>query len=93
MSKDSYKAKYFKELNSLRFIGFIGIFFGHVFFSNSPEIINSKLYATVFNYGKILGFISIDSFFVLSSFLITWKALEEIKLTNKFQFKDRKSVV
>ena len=88
MSKDSYKAKYFKELNSLRFIGFIGIFFGHVFFSNSPEIINSKLYATVFNYGKILGFISIDSFFVLSSFLITWKALEEIKFTNKFQFKN-----
>ena len=88
MSKDSYKAKYFKELNSLRFIGFIGIFFGHVFFSNSPEIINSKLYATVFNYGKILGFISIDSFFVLSSFLITWKALEEIKFTKKFQLKN-----
>ena len=88
MSKDSYKTKYFKELNSLRFIGFIGIFFGHVFFSNSPEIINSKLYATIFNYGKILGFISIDSFFVLSSFLITWKALEEIKFTSNFQFKN-----
>ena len=88
MSKDSYKTKYFKELNSLRFIGFIGIFFGHVFFSNSPEIINSKLYATLFSYGKILGFISIDSFFVLSSFLITWKALEEIKLTSNFQFKN-----
>ena len=88
MSKDSYKIKYFKELNSLRFIGFIGIFFGHVFFSNNPEVINSKLYATLFSYGKILGFISIDSFFVLSSFLITWKALEEIKFTSKFQFKN-----
>jgi len=88
LSKDSYKTKYFKELNSLRFIGFIGIFFGHVFFSNSPEIINSKLYAILFSYGKILGFISIDSFFVLSSFLITWKALEEIKFTSKFQFKN-----
>jgi peptidoglycan/LPS O-acetylase OafA/YrhL len=88
LSKDSYKTKYFKELNSLRFIGFIGIFFGHVFFSNSPEIINSKLYATLFSYGKILGFISIDSFFVLSSFLITWKALEEIKFTSNFQFKN-----
>ena len=88
MSKDSYKTKYFKELNSLRFIGFIGIFFGHVFFSNSSEIINSKIYATLFSYGKISGFISIDSFFVLSSFLITWKALEEIKFTNTFQFKN-----
>ena len=88
MSKDSYKTKYFKELNSLRFIGFIGIFFGHVFFSNNPEVINSKLYETLFSYGKILGFISIDSFFVLSSFLITWKALEEIKFTSKFQFKN-----
>ena len=56
MSKDSCKTKYFKELNSLRFIGFIGIFFGHIFFSNSPEIINSKLYATLFSYRKILGF-------------------------------------
>jgi peptidoglycan/LPS O-acetylase OafA/YrhL len=88
LSKDSYKTKYFKELNSLRFIGFIGIFFGHVFFSNSPEIINSKLYSTLFIYSKILGFISIDSFFVLSSFLITWKALEEIKFTSNFQFKN-----
>ena len=88
MVKDSYKTKYFKELNSLRFIGFVGVFFGHVFFSNSPEIINSNLYATLFTYGKILGFISIDSFFVLSSFLITWKALEEIKFTHNFQFKN-----
>ena len=83
-----YNIKDFNVLRSLRFIGFIGIFFGHVFFSNSPEIINSKLYATLFSYGKILGFISIDSFFVLSSFLITWKALEEIKLTSNFQFKN-----
>ena len=88
MNKDSHKIKYFKELNSLRFIGFIGIFFGHVFFSNDIEIVNSKIYSNLYTYGKILGFISIDSFFVLSSFLITWKGLEEIKITKKFQFKN-----
>ena len=88
MNKDSHKIKYFKELNSLRFIGFIGIFFGHVFFSNDIEIVNSKIYSNLYSYGKILGFISIDSFFVLSSFLITWKGLEEIKITKKFQFKN-----
>ena len=88
MNKDSHKIKYFKELNSLRFIGFVGIFFGHVFFSNDIEIVNSKIYSSLYSYGKILGFISIDSFFVLSSFLITWKGLEEFKVTKKFQFKN-----
>jgi len=88
LNKDSHKIKYFKELNSLRFIGFVGIFFGHVFFSNDIEIVNSKIYSTLYSYGKILGFISIDSFFVLSSFLITWKGLEELKVTKKFQFKN-----
>ena len=88
MNKDSHKIKYFKELNSLRFIGFLGIFFGHVFFSNDIEIVNSKIYSNLYSYGKILGFISIDSFFVLSSFLITWKGLEELKVTKKFQFKN-----
>tara|TARA_B110000483_G_scaffold86275_1_gene106581 strand:+ start:170 stop:1297 length:1128 start_codon:yes stop_codon:yes gene_type:complete len=88
LNKDSHKIKYFKELNALRFIGFVGIFFGHVFFSNDIEIVNSKIYSTLYSYGKILGFISIDSFFVLSSFLITWKGLEELKVTKKFQFKN-----
>ena len=88
MNKDSHKIKYFKELNSLRFIGFVGIFFGHVFFSNDIEIVNSKIYSSLYSYGKILGFISIDSFFVLSSFLITWKGLEELKVTKKFRFKN-----
>ena len=88
MNKDSHKIKYFRELNSLRFIGFLGIFFGHVFFSNDIEIVNSKIYSNLYSYGKILGFISIDSFFVLSSFLITWKGLEELKVTKKFQFKN-----
>ena len=88
MNKDSHKIKYFKELNALRFIGFVGIFFGHVFFSNDIEIVNSKIYSSLYSYGKILGFISIDSFFVLSSFLITWKGLEELKITKKFKFKN-----
>jgi len=88
LNKDSHKIKYFKELNALRFIGFVGIFFGHVFFSNDIEIVNSKIYSSLYSYGKILGFISIDSFFVLSSFLITWKGLEEVKITKKFKFKN-----
>ncbi len=87
MVKDSYKIKYFKELNSLRFLGFLGIFFGHIFFSENLEIINHDLYSLAFRYGKILGFISLDSFFVLSSFLITWKALEEFHISGKFQLK------
>ena len=39
LDKYNHKSKYFIELNSLRFIGFLGIFFGHVFFSNNLEIV------------------------------------------------------
>ena len=87
MIKDNVKLIYFKELNSLRFLGFLGIFFGHIFFSTDPEILNSKVYSLLFSYGKVLGFISLDSFFVLSSFLITWKALEEYETSKKFSLK------
>ena len=63
------------------------LFFGHVFFSENSEIINHNLYSLALSYGKILGFISLDSFFVLSSFLITWKALEEFHISGKFKLK------
>jgi peptidoglycan/LPS O-acetylase OafA/YrhL len=85
--KDSYKPTYFRELNSLRFIGFIGIFFGHVFFNHNIELISSRFYIILQKYGKILGFVSLDSFFVLSSFLITWKALEELQFSKNFNLK------
>lgn len=88
MVKDNVKVIYFKELNSLRFLGFIGIFFGHIFFSTNPEVLNSEVYSLLLSYGKFLGFISLDSFFVLSSFLITWKALEEYEISKKFSFKN-----
>ena len=87
MVKGKDKVIYFKELNSLRFLGFMGIFFGHVFFANNPDILNVKWYSLIVEYGKNLGFISLDSFFVLSSFLITWKALEEYKFSKAFDLK------
>ena len=62
LDKYNHKSKYFIELNSLRFIGFLGIFFGHVFFSNNLEIVKSPIYTVFHDYGKILGFISLDSF-------------------------------
>tara|TARA_B100001287_G_scaffold42180_1_gene31273 strand:- start:27278 stop:28399 length:1122 start_codon:yes stop_codon:yes gene_type:complete len=87
LDKGSDKQIYFKELNSLRFLGFLGIFFGHVFFSNNLDILNVRWYSLIVEYGKNLGFISLDSFFVLSSFLITWKALEEYKFSKSFDLR------
>ncbi len=82
------KKKYFVELDALRCVGFLGIFFGHVFFTTNSDIVNGSVYQLFQEFCKILGSISLDSFFVLSSFLITWRGIEEIKKNNNFHFKN-----
>jgi peptidoglycan/LPS O-acetylase OafA/YrhL len=78
------KSNYFENLDSTRFLGFFHVFLAHCFFTTNPSIQESFGYhlATV---NIRSGFLGLDYFFVLSSFLLTWLALKEWQQTESFQ--------
>jgi peptidoglycan/LPS O-acetylase OafA/YrhL len=82
LNKVNHK-RHFNNLNSTRFIAFLPVFFTHCFYTNSKLIKNNVIYLFVQNHLKI-GLLSLDYFFVLSSFLITWIILEEYKNLGRF---------
>lgn len=73
---------FFPNLDGLRFIAFLCIFFSHSFYSESPEVLNSAIYHTV-RYLSKNGILGVNLFFVLSGFLITYLLLDERKKTGK----------
>ncbi len=75
---------YFENLDATRFLGFFHVFLAHCFFTTNPQIENSKAFhiATV---NIRSGFLGLDYFFVLSSFLLTWLALNEWQKTGNFK--------
>lgn len=75
--------KYFKNLDATRFVAFLAVFAAHSFFSIKEVNTSNILFQQTSSYGK-LGFLGLEYFFVLSSFLITWIILEERKKTKKF---------
>jgi peptidoglycan/LPS O-acetylase OafA/YrhL len=75
---------YFHNLDATRFIGFLHVFTAHCFFTSNPELIKSSIYQ-FFQYNIRAGFLGLDYFFVLSSFLLTWIILEERKITGQFK--------
>ena len=79
------KKKYFKNLDATRFIAFLAVFSEHVFVSVNGENLNEGLFQQTSSYVKSFSFLGLEYFFVLSSFLITWLALEEYKHTEKFK--------
>jgi peptidoglycan/LPS O-acetylase OafA/YrhL len=74
---------YFENLDTTRFLGFLHVFLAHCFFTTNPTIASSPEFhlATV---SIKAGFLGLDYFFVLSSFLLTWLALEEMRKTGNF---------
>jgi peptidoglycan/LPS O-acetylase OafA/YrhL len=74
---------YFKELDATRFFGFLHVFLAHCFFTSNVQIQNSAPFYYVSHYLKA-GFLGLDYFFVLSSFLLTYLALDERRCTGKF---------
>tara|TARA_Y100000589_G_scaffold328039_1_gene371250 strand:+ start:76853 stop:77929 length:1077 start_codon:yes stop_codon:yes gene_type:complete len=69
--------EYFKNLDALRFFAFFAVFLSH-----APLLPDNHF---LHQYLK-LGFLGIDFFFVLSSFLITWIILKEKTLTRQFSW-------
>lgn len=78
------KRQYFENLDATRFLGFLNIFLAHCFFTSNPEISTSRLFINVTSHIGA-GFLGLDYFFVLSSFLLTWLALAEWKSTGSFR--------
>ncbi len=70
---------YFKNLDALRFFAFFAVFLSH-----APLVPDEHFLYKILK----LGFLGIDFFFVLSSFLITWIILKEQSTTGKFVWKN-----
>ncbi len=71
---------YYPQLDAIRGLSFLAVFFYHAY---SPNSLNGF---ALFLFHKLD--LSIDVFFTLSSFLITWLGLAEIKSKGNFSFKN-----
>ena len=80
------KKQYFQNLDATRAIAFFFVFAAHGFVSTNPNVLNDSLFESINTYGK-LGFLGLEYFFVLSSFLITWIAIEEYNNNGYFKLK------
>lgn len=73
------KTPYFENLDGLRFLSFLSVFFYHSFYTGSEAIRTNTTYhfvkTDVFGNGNL----GVNFFFVLSGFLITYLLLEEKK--------------
>lgn len=76
--------KYFTNLDGLRFISFLFIFWGHSLDTESQLVRNSDFYIWIKNYVYILGKTGFSFAFVLSSYINTYVILEEKEKTGKF---------
>lgn len=81
------KRIYFENLDGLRFLCFLSVFFYHSFHTEIPEIKNSASYHfikwDIFGNGNI----GVNFFFVLSGFLITFLLIEEKRLNGQVSLK------
>ena len=74
---------YFENLDATRFFGFFHVFLAHCFFTSNTEIGQSLAFEFATKNIRS-GFLGLDYFFVLSSFLLTWLAMEERTKTGSF---------
>ncbi len=71
---------YFKNLDALRFLAFLGVFTSHTL-----PVSNSAVHTTEFSelliYAFSFSYLGVPFFFTLSSFLITYRLIEEHKVS------------
>lgn len=80
----SSKKIYYPQLDAIRGLSFLAVFFFHAY---KPAVATNGLQAFfVFVYSKLP--LSIDVFFILSSFLLTLLGINEYKLRGNFSFKN-----
>jgi len=82
------KKIYFENLDGLRFLCFLSVFFFHSFHTEFDYIRNDSLYIffkkDVFGNGSL----GVNFFFVLSGFLITFLLIEEKALNGQINLKN-----
>ena len=83
----NYNKIYFKNLDGLRFLCFLSVFFYHSFHTDNELIKSSGIY--IFFQKDIFGNgnLGVNFFFVLSGFLITYLLIEEKKLNGQIDIK------
>lgn len=74
----------FENLDSIRTLAFLSTFCAHAFFSESSEILNSKVFLDFIHFTEIFSF-GVPIFFVLSGFLITYLMIREQERFQKFK--------
>lgn len=81
------KRVYFENLDGLRFLCFLSVFFFHSFHSDFDYIKTSEIYHFVKKdlFGN--GNLGVNFFFVLSGFLITYLLIEEKKINGNIDIK------
>lgn len=73
---------YFPQLDSIRGLSFLAVYFLHAFHPNSGTgFLGRMLY---YFHSKL--FLGLDVFFILSSFLLTWLGINEYKINGNFSF-------
>jgi peptidoglycan/LPS O-acetylase OafA/YrhL len=77
------KRIYFENLDGLRFLCFLSVFFFHSFHTEYKHILENKTYQFVKQNIFGNGNIGVNFFFVLSGFLITYLLIEEKKLNGQ----------
>lgn len=82
------KKVFFENLDGLRFLCFLAVFFYHSFYTEFDYIETSNIYSFVRNdiFGN--GNLGVNFFFVLSGFLITYLLIEEKKLNGNINLKN-----
>lgn len=81
------KKIYFENLDGLRFLCFLSVFFFHSFHTDFEYIKNDSLYIFIKRDVFGNGSLGVNFFFVLSGFLITFLLIEEKKLNGQINLK------
>ncbi len=77
------KRIFFENLDGLRFLCFLAVFFHHSFYTDFQEIRNTSIYHFIKTDLVGNGNLGVNFFFVLSGFLITYLLIEEKKLNGQ----------
>ena len=73
---------YFPQLDAIRGLSFLAVYFVHAFHPDFGTGFFKELLQYLYNNLAL----SIDVFFILSSFLLTWLGINEYKVKGNFSF-------